>query len=312
MTYLIGNRSISFSNDTLSEEDQKVIRAHPKLFKICLNSTAHRFLLSLKRIIHLYTDIITIYSTLLFKIPNYDDITSMTNKTKLQITRLEEDLNGLLGREPLSESEGWENKNYEAAVKRIALIVLGDCSNTFELVSKNLNCIDIFFGTFDNLRKLLIPGLLSYTKIIQKVISDATSLFGLTTILSEISKIGSLSPVITKQLAKIDILTSGIERETKLLNLSFSTIDPSLQQYTNLLLGKAVLKRDISNADCQLLKRRAICFQAAEHVVSIPLSGMQNTGLSMQHITKQVFYIVSAILLVFVAVIYRLYNVVFG
>lgn len=312
MTYLIGDRTIVFNGKSLSNEDERLIRAHPNIFKYCLNATTHRYLLSMKKTVHLYTDIITIYSTLLLKIPNYDDVTAMTNRTKLNLFRLEEDLNKIFGKKLEVVNDGWENKNYESLIKSMARLILKGCKESFDLLFKNLNCIDVFFLSFDNLKKLLIPCLLTHTQMIQKLVTGAIFLIGLTTIVDEITKIDELSPAIIKQLTKIDSITSGIERETRLLDTVFNTLDPSLQQYTNILLGKAILKREVNEAECQIIRRRDVCFQAAEHVVSIPLTGDQSTNLSRQHFTKHFFYFVSAMFVVIVIVLYRLYTVVFG
>lgn len=312
MTYTIGDRVITLGGKNLTPEEERLIRAHPNMFKYCLNSTVHMYLLSMKKTVHLYTDIITIYSTLLLKVPNYDDVALMTNKTKLNLVRLEEDLNRLFGKSITALNEGWEQKDYEQQVKPVAMLILKSCNESFDYVLKTLNCIDVFFLAFDNLKKLLIPCLLSHTQMIQKLIAGAIFFFGLTTIVDELTNVEDYSATIIRQLTKIDSITSGIEREAKLLDMVFSTIDNSLQQYTNILLGKAILKRDVDEPDCRIIRRRDVCFQAAEHVVSIPLTGDQLSTLSMQHFTKHIFYFISAIIVVVVVVLYRLYAVIFG
>lgn len=266
----------------------------------------------MKKIVHLYTDIITIYSTLLLKVPNYDDVTNMTNKTKLNFVRLEEDLNVVFGKSLSAVNEGWEQKHYEKQLKPMVVLILKSCNELFNHLFKTLNCIDVFFLSFDNLKKLLIPCLLTHTQMIQKLIAGAIYFFGLTTITDELANVGDFDATIIRQLTKIDSITSGLEREAKLLDMVFTTIDTSLQQYTNILLGRAILKRDVEEVDCRIIRRRDVCFQAAEHVVSIPLTGDQLTALSMLHFTKHIFYFISAILVVVVVVLYRLYAVIFG
>lgn len=266
----------------------------------------------MKNVVHLYTDIITIYSTLLQKVPNYDDITMMTLWTKLNFVRLEEDLVRVFGKSLNANNEGWEDKDYEDQVKPIVKLILMTCGEAFDALFKTLNCIDVFFLAFDNLKKLLIPCLLTHTQMIQKLIAGANYFFGLTTIVDELGNFHEYSGTIVRQITKIDSITSGIERESKLLDMVFTTIDSSLKQYTNILLGKAILKRDVEEPECQIIRRRDVCFQAAEHVVSIPLTGDQFTSLSMLHFTKHIFYFISAILVVVVVVLYRLYAVVFG
>lgn len=312
MTYTIGDRVISFGGKSLTPEEERIIRAHPDIFRACLNSTVHNYLLSMKKVVHLYTDIITIYSTLLLKVPNYDDVTQMTNKTKLNMVRLEEDMNQLFGKNIDAINEGWESREYELRVKPMTTLILKSCNESFDYLFKTLNCVDVFFLAFDNLKKLLIPCLLSHTQMIQKLIAGAIFFFGLTTIVDEVLSVTEFLGTIIRQFTKIDSITSGIEREAKLLDMVFTTIDSSLQQYTNILLGRAILKREVEEPDCRIIRRRDVCFQAAEHVVSIPLTGDHLSKLSMLHFTKHIFYFISAIILVVVVVLYRLYAVFFG
>lgn len=312
MTYIVGDRVITFSGKGLTSEEETIIRAHPDLLRYCLNSTVLTYLLSMKKIVHLYTDVITIYSTLLLKVPNYDDVTYMTNKTKLNFVRLEEDLNVVFGKDLTSVNDGWEQKNYENQLKPMVVLILKSCKELFNYLFKTLNCIDVFFLAFDNLKKLLIPCLLTHTQMIQKLTAGAIYFFGLMTIADDLGNVGEFDDTVVRQLTKIDSITSGLEREAKLLDMVFTTIDASLQQYTNILLGRAILKREVEEGECRIIRRRDVCFQAAEHVVSIPLTGDQLTALSMLHFTKHIFYFISAILVVVVVVLYRLYAVIFG
>lgn len=315
MTYTVGDRRISIDNDELDASEKDLILAHLKLFKYCLNNASYKFLISLKKIVHLYSDIITIYSTLLRKVPNYDDITLMTNRTRLNLLKLEDDFNKLLGDKcqgDHTKKGQWEDKNYETEVKRICLLCVESLNEIFELIVKNLNCIDVFFNSFDNLKKLLIPFLSSQTKSIQKLMVKALYLFKLTTIVDEVSSIKDLTPTIIKQLRKIEKITGGIERELIILDTAFVTFDPSLQQYTSILLGKAILKRDIDDADCQIIKRREVCFQAAEHVVSIPLTEDQSSNLSMKHLVKYIVYICILLAVILSLVLYRIVKVMVG
>lgn len=312
MTYIIGDRVITFSGKGLTPEEENIIRAHPDMLRYCLNSTVLNYLVSMKKIVHLYTDVITIYSTLLLKVPNYDDVTHMTNKTKLNFVRLEEDLNVVFGNSLTSVNEGWEQKSYEKQLKPMVVLILKSCNELFNHLFKTLNCIDVFFLAFDNLKKLLIPCLLSHTQMIQKLIAGAIYFFGLMTVADEVSNVGEFDDTVIRQLTKIDSITSGLEREARLLDMVFTTIDSALKQYTNILLGRAILKRDVEEVECRIIKRRDVCFQAAEHVVSIPLTGDNLTALSMLHFIKHIFYFISAILVVVVVVLYRVYAVIFG
>lgn len=302
---------MTISGASVLPEDEILIRANPHLFKLCLNAATRQYLISLKKTVHLYADILTIYSTLLLKIVNYDDITSMTYKSKLQMVRLEDDLNEIFGRLVEPSSDGWEACRYEGQVKALGALVVESAVDAFNAAYRTLNCLELFFQAFDNLKKLLIPSLLVYTPIVQRLLAGASFLFGLATIANDIVRLEEFTPMVVRQISKLDSITSGFEREAKGLAAIFTILDTSLTQYTEILLGKAILKREIESPECQIIRRREVCFQAAEHVVSIPLSGETPKQLYVQPFEKHLFYFFSAIFLVIIAVIYRLYTIFF-
>lgn len=316
MTYTIGDRRISLDTEELDDKGKQLIISHRRLFKYCLNNAAFKLLINLKKIVHLYNDIITIYSTLLKKIPNYDDITVMTNLNKIDLGTLELQFNKLLG-PSINDADinqmilknQWQFKSYETIIKPIVIDIIELTLIYFNKVIKNLNCIKLFFENFDNLRKLLIPFLLSQTTSIKNLLKKLLYLFKLSTIADNLSSIKSIDGSILKQLKKIEKITSGIERESIILETAFKTFDPSLQQYTNILLGKAILKREIDFSDCQIIKRREICYQAAEHVVSIPLTEDQSSNASMNLLTKHLTYLVLVLMVLVFSVLYRLLKI---
>lgn len=312
MTYSIGDRLIDLDESKLSESDKELILAHLKLFKYCLNQITYKFLLNLKNVVHLYSDIITIYSLLLEKVPHYDDVTAMTLQTKVQVLKIEEDLNNIFGpylpdKEPTKFD--WQEKHYENHIKHLTLLILESCQEGFEVMLKNLNCIDIFFNNFNNLKNLLIPLLLNQTKVFQRSFTKSLYLFKLNTIVDDIDNIKQLTPPIIKQLQRIEKITNGIERESMLLSSGFVAFDKLLQQYTYILLGKAILKREINDNECQMIKRRDVCFQAAEHVVSIVLTDEQNAGFSRKQLAQNVAYVLVVLAVITSIMIDRLFKV---
>lgn len=311
MTYLIGDRTVSLNGYTISTEDEQLLRANPHAIKLCLNVAARKYLLALKKIVHLYADILTIYSTLLLKIVNYDDITSMTYKTKLAMVRLEDDVNAIFGRSVEPPVDGWEAQPYEGLVKTLGALVIDAATESFSATYRTLNCMELFFLAFDNLKKLLIPNLLVYTPIVQRSLACAHFLFGLLTVANNVARYHEMTPATVRQILKIDSITSGFEREAKGLGAIYTILNTSLAQYTSILLGRAILKREIVASECQIIRRREVCFQAAEHVVSIPLSGESTKQLYVQLFEKHLFYFFSAMFLVMVLVVYRLYTIFF-
>lgn len=312
MPYTIGHRRVTLDSVLLLESDKELILRHRKVFRYCLNNAAYRFFINLKKIIHLYGDIITIYSTLLRKVPNYDDITKMTNKCKLALLRLEEDFNAIFGEETRIAVSGrqWQDKSYEA-VQRVAILLTNSTIKAFEYVIKNLNCIEIFFKHYSNLKKLLIPYLGEQTESIMKSLQKSSSLFHYVTIIDQLPEIDELTETTIKQLKKIEKITSGVEKETIILDRAFIAFDPSLKQYTSILLGKAILKQDVALSSCELIKRREVCFQAAEHVVSIPLTEEQQAS-PIKDFSAYIMYSVMFLIVLIGVIIYRLFKVLFG
>lgn len=315
MTYTVGDKRISLDRGELDDEEKRLILAHLRLFKCCINNASYKYLLNLKKVIHLYGDIITIYSMLLRKVPGYDDITLMSNRTKLQLIKLEDDFNRVFGMYKMGgkNRRGWEDYSYEKRVRPLSLLYVETTDEVFQAIMKDLNCIEVFFNSFDNLKKLLIPHLLSQTKTLHQLIRKSVFLFRLVTIADEITHIKQATPAVLKQLRKVEKITGSVERELVILESFFITFDPSLQQYTSILLGKAILKRDVNISDCQIIKRRSICFQAAEHVVSIPLTedNYKSSSISRRIAVKYLAYICLVLALVVTLVIYRLLRVVF-
>ena len=311
MKYLIGDRTITISGTALSLLDEQLIRANPHIFKLCLNVAARKFLLALKRIVHLYADVLTIYSTLLQKVVDYDDITSMTYKAKLLMVRLEDDLNAIFGRAVDPPPDGWEQQLYEYLVKALVALVVEAAVASFASAHRALNCLELFFLAFDNLKKLLIPSLLRYTPVFQQLLACAVFLLNLSTAADNVGRMEVYTPSVIRHIAAMDSITGGFEREAKGLNALYSILNTSLTQYTGILLGKAILKGEVLPAECLIIRRREVCFHAAEHVVSIPLSGESPRQLYIQPFEKHLFYFFSMFFLVAVAVVYRLYTIFF-
>ncbi|KAK6199356.1 uncharacterized protein RJT21DRAFT_121686 [Scheffersomyces amazonensis] len=321
MTYTIGDRKITLEHD-LSESDIQLLLAHSKLFKYCLNMVTFKYLINLKKIVHLYGDVITIYSTLLSKIPNYDDITLMSINSKISILQLENNLSKILGvttsvnntitTTTTIKGGNWEDKEYENNVKKFTVIILESTIDTFALILKTLRCVEVFFSSYSNLKKLLVPFLLNQTISINDSLRKALYLFKLTTIADDIVAIKELTPPILKQLKKIEKITTGIERESAILLFAFKAFNDTLKKYTSVLIGKAILKREIPRNQCELINRREVCLQAAEHVVSIPLTEDQVEGFLFKNIKAYLYYGIATLSLIMALLLFRLFKLLFG
>ncbi|CAH2351570.1 hypothetical protein CLIB1423_04S01024 [[Candida] railenensis] len=316
MTYTIGDRRISIEADHLPPETFELILSHPTLFKYCLNNVSYTCLIDLKKIIHLYGDVLTIYSTLLCKIPKYDDVTNFASRTQMRVLQLENSFNNLLGdynsNNNLNFKESWDDKSYEKETRRACLLCIQSAKEVFAQVISCLNCIEVFFSTFDNLKKLLIPYLLGQAEEIHASLDKLSDWFSVVTIADDVVKIRSYKnddSIILQQLKKIERITSGIERESGIFNVTFKTFDQSLKSYTAILLGRAILKRDIGEEQCQIIRRREVCFQAAEHVVNIPLHQDQLHSFSGTQIAKYAMIGSVVVFLLVSIVVYRLLKV---
>lgn len=302
MTYTLGGRRIDVNH--MLDADVRLVVAHGSMFRKCLNQLLHRYLGNVKHIIHLYTDILTIYTTLLKKIPAYDDITEMTDATRQALYQLEDLVNVMMGPAADPKPYLWEDRSY-GDVQSLVALVLTTTEVTFQDILKTLHCIDIFFDSFSNLKKLLIPFLYARTQAIHKSLTKALYLYKLPTVADDPPSTDNLS----KKLHRIEKITSGIERELTILATTFDTFDRLLQQYTSVLLGKAILKREIDDGECTLIRRREVCYRAAEHVVSIPLTDEQSAASMMSHFTKYFLYVMGVVVVVVCVMVHRLLRV---
>ncbi|CAX42917.1 conserved hypothetical protein [Candida dubliniensis CD36] len=320
MPYTIGDRRITLDSNLL-ESDKQLLITHPKIFKYCLNNAVFRYIINLKNLVHLYSDIITIYATLLRKIPHYDDVTLMTNKSKLNLLKLEHDFNDIFGQyttmlEYKKFKSSWEDISYEGDIVPSALLIIDVASQAFGTVYKSLSCIELFFKHYDNLKKLLIPSLVVRTKSVLDSFAKLEQFLKLSFPVDKMARgeIITFDESTFENMRRVEKVTSGIERESIILETVFLTFDGSLKQYTSILLGKAILKRDVAPRDCEIISRRGICYQAAEHVVTIPLSedSPNKSKSAMEYLSKYIAYIGVSLLILISVVFYRLFKVLFG
>ena len=296
---------------TILESDKQLLITHPEIFKYCLNNAVFRSIINLKNLVHLYLDIITIYATFLRKIPHYDDVTLMANKSKLNLLKLEHDFNDIFGQyttmhEYKKFNSNWEDKTYEGDIVPSALLIIDVATQAFEL----------FFNHYDNLKKLLIPSLVVRTKSILDSFAKIEQFLKLTFPVDKIARgeIVTFDESTFENVRRVEKVTSGIERESIFLETFFLAFDASLTLYTSILLGKGILKRDVPPRDCEIILRRRICYQAAEHVVTIPLSedSPNKSKSAMEYLGKYIAYIGVLLLILISVVFYRLFKVLFG
>ncbi|KAI5960425.1 uncharacterized protein KGF55_004717 [Candida pseudojiufengensis] len=238
--------------------------------------------------------------------------------------------------------QNFENQNYEHVIKPSTKLIIKTSLAIFDQLNKNLLCIELFFSSYSNLKKLLVPFLKEQT---QSLIINLKTIEGLlscelivdkmpTTKIQEKKDDGSVEASIQSKrinlinnLMEIERVTSGFEKESLKLKTAFFTFNTSLIQYTSLLLGKAILKRHVDQEQCEIIKRREICYQASEHVVSIPLTEdnkniIDNTGNNYNHLNqnqnsmksfgKILTYILMILMFLIVLVGYRLIKLLVG
>lgn len=308
MSFKVGNRAIDLHGE-ISLEDAEFIMKRMDVFKISLFDVSYNYLISLQKVVHLYGDILTIYSTILEKIPNYDDITNLTEKVRMYILSVEFEINFALADNRFK----WNShKSYNLTMNKLASSILHATIAAFDKAYKAINAVDFFFSQFNNLKKLLIPCLYEKTAILLESMKKSLQLFQLNTMVDELNLFHDLNPALIKHLKKIEKVALGITRETSIMNLIFEIFDPILIGYTNVLLGKAILKREIAIDQCQLIKRRSVCIEASEHVVSILLTEEQSMMYAKNFLRKYMTWITLALFLLSCVVIRRLMIVLFG
>lgn len=308
MTYRVGNVAVTLND--LTPEAVHLIKAHPEMFRICLNNNVRGWLITTKKTVHLLCDVMTIYATLLNKVSHFDDITAMADKTRMFMTQLEEDLNTIFDRK--LQLWKWDTLSFEGKIKKLAVLVLKSCHKSILEMSKCVSCVELFFLQFDNLKKLIVPCLMANIRMILRLFKKTAFYLELATNVDLINAISQDPTGLSSELLKIESTTDGIRCELQVLGTVFSTLDTSLQHYTDILLGKLILKRSIQEDERKIIKRRDVCYQAAEHVLSIPLTGEHHKLLCISDIKKQLLYLASLIVAFLAFVLYRFYKMILG
>lgn len=279
---------------------------HDRTMWLAFISQVHRLLVIVKRINNLFSDVITIYSTLLQKVPQYEDITNMAMKGNLYMVHLEESLNRCLRFKKLNDD--LKTDRHVEMLLLLALLVLSSAYEALKHLNKCFSCVEVFFLQFDNLRKLLIPCLTMNARMVLQLLKNSNSLIEHVTAVVQADNTILYAEQLVSIRAKLEDATGGIRRELRILETVFVTLDTSLQHYTSVLLGQLILKRQVEELERKIVARRTICQQAAEHVLSIPLSGEHQDNASALDVKSIMLYVFSLIVAIVIIVIYRFYR----
>lgn len=314
MVYKIGDRILDLSpRKAITVEDAQLLVAHRVIFRLCLNNASYMYLTSIKKMLHLYGDIMTIYSTLLKKVPNYDDVTQMVLGAHKLLAKVEQDFNDIFGTTvvPPRTNDHWETWSYESKVKPLALLCVNSAAETMEHVSKTIDCVDVFFESFSNLKKLLIPLLAVQTAYVRGSLDKALNIFTTITDVDDLVEgMSDLGAAELARIAKIEAVTTLLESETNAMTATFNSGDRALDIYSVVILGKGVLRRELSSDECQILRRRDVCFQAENNIACIPLTDEQQQSDSWQ--PSVLGGAIGVVVVMVIAVVsYRLYRILF-
>lgn len=308
MTYSIGPHRIDVDN--ISTEDWEVLCQYPEAVTKLLKTLAYMYITKLNRIVQLYLDAIVIYRTLILKIPHFDQIDNATNKTRQALSRLETDLQVLL-----DAGDGlWQDRPYHE-VSEISRLCCHSAASVFKLVVDNLTIISQFFTPFTNLEKLLIPYAHLMAPEVARLFATLQELYSVSLPIVDELPLLLVGPHILEDvfdgLSVIDHLNGRIQRECKYLETAFQLVDNLFVRYSQVILGKGILRRDLDVADCQLVRRREVCHLAAEQVVLIPLSEQSNQTMALWD-NQMMGYVVMAMAAVVLVALYRIYKVLFS
>ncbi|KAG7195297.1 uncharacterized protein KQ657_003823 [Scheffersomyces spartinae] len=317
MVYRIGDRILDLNptKGSITVEDAQLIVAHRVIFRLCLNNATYMYLTSIKKMLHLYGDIMTIYSTILKKVPNYDDVTEMVLTTHKLIETVEQDFNDIFGSSvvPPITNDHWETWSYELKVKPLALLCINSAIETMENASKTVDCVDVFFESFNNLKRLLIPKLALQAAYVRSSLDRALNILHTITEVDDlVDEMNELGTSELARISKIETLTTMLENETSGMKLMFNSGDRSLDMYSVIILGKGILRQDLSAEECQILRRREICFQAENSIACIPLTDNPPENNSWHNSAfGGVAGVAVLVFMVAFVVVYRLYRIFF-
>lgn len=304
MPYTIGPRQISF--DQLQPGDWDVVRRFPTTFKTVLNSHVYVCISKVEKVVQVYLDAFIIYLTLLGKVPNFDEVATCTNRTRRAMLTLENDLGDLLA----LGGRDWELKPY-SEVRSVALLTTEATLKAFQLARETMAIISAFFEPFNNLEKLLIPYAHTITDQVEMTLTAASAAYKISVDVDHIPELitdDGPTPETLQQLETIQHLTLQIQKQAQHLETVFRLVDTLLVRYSQVILGKGILKREVDATECLLVRRRNVCFLAAEQVVSIPLTEQAPSKLPLD--VEVLTYLVMALGGVLFIALFRIWKVV--
>ncbi|CAN3374944.1 hypothetical protein DIURU_003673 [Diutina rugosa] len=303
MPYTIGPRDVSLAR--LRPGDWHLLHQYPHVFAQVLNSTVFVYVSKVEQVVQLYSDALIIYSTLLAKVPNFDEVAECTNRTRRAMLALETDVAAVLSGGGLS----WENRPY-SEVRMAALLLTEATIKAFKLAQDTMAIISSFFEPFNNLEKLLIPYAHHMTTQLESTFTTARTAFSLAIDVDSIPQWlpDTPTPEALEHLQNIDTLTVQVQKQAQYLETMFRLVDNSLVRYSQVILGKGILKREVDAAECSLIRRRNVCFSAAEQVVSIPLTEQAQSKLPMD--VEVLTYLMMALGGVLFIALFRIWKVV--
>lgn len=186
-------------------------------------------------------DVIIIFTTLIGKIPDYTDLKMVLQKQKTVVGMLERDLCAITSKGP----QKLQQLRWATLIK-----FMTKTTKLLEQLYKDvLGCLRLvkhFFASFSNLKHLWINRLDDFVEnlaLTLAVYKDYNFNYG-----------------------------GGIEDHIESMSSVNMLLEIMLLQYTKIILGKYVLKKELGDGECKLIVRRGICLRVGVSVGEIPLA----------------------------------------
>ncbi|EGW31561.1 uncharacterized protein SPAPADRAFT_62170 [Spathaspora passalidarum NRRL Y-27907] len=264
MSYNFRDRADSFDFPTTTQADfhQQQQMTKVQIFERVYYRGTGQYLISLKRELSVFYDILFTYATLLKKIPPLRDVDSLAITAKIYMESLEKDFNDAITPKNMAR---WDQRGIDQDIKEVTLLLLDAAVEGLELTNKSINCTHLLFENFSNLSGLAIPEALNKSRAV---------LHSVTRVRNQLRLVQHWSGT-DEELIYLEEASQRLIGEQRVLRDAFLVLEGSLIRYFLRVIAKNFHTDEITVEDCTFIYRRQLLSVVQYQCIVIPFDTEQ-------------------------------------